>query len=81
MYVPSAGIDDRAAAVLAEQRRVVAGGQLEPLARRGSRRTGRRTCSPSRIPSTSTREPLALLALDDEVIDVLVIDDAVDGAR
>ena len=39
--------DDRAQAVLVQQRRVVAAGQLEPLGVQNRQRTGRRTCCPA----------------------------------
>ena len=68
---------DRTTAVLADERRVVAGREFEPLRiEDGHVRVEDRHAEPHAF--DFDREPLALLAIDDEVILILVIDDAVD---
>ena len=72
------GDHDRTPAVLRRERRVVAGRQLEPLGVEDRDvRVEERDAEPH--PLDFDRQPLTLLALDDEVILVLALDDAVDG--
>ena len=60
-----------------DQGRVVAGGQLEPLGVE-DRDVGVEQGDPQPDPLDLGGDPLALLGLDDEVVDVLVVGDAVD---
>ena len=73
------GGDDRAHAVLAEQRVVVGGGQLEALAVEDGDVRVEQGVRPAASPSISTDSRWPFLQFDGEVIDVLVIDDAGDG--
>ncbi len=71
------GRDDRGEAVPPDERRVVADAELEPLGVQ-DRHVGVELVIPSRRPSTSAEIRSPFLAVDDEVIDVFVVGDAVD---
>ena len=80
MYLPSSGATIEARQSWLSEGRVVAAGQLE-AGRVENRDVGieERVAQPQ--PFELGGEPLALLQLDDEVIDVFGLHDAADGAR
>ena len=80
MYLPSSGAMIEANPSCQIERRVVAGGQLEPLGVE-DRDVGVEQRDPQPDALDLGRDPLALLGLDDEVVDVLVVGDAVDRRR
>ena len=71
------GRDDRREPVAPDEGGVVADAQLEPLGVQ-DRHVRVELADPQPEPLDLGRDPLALLGLDDEVIDVFVVGDAVD---